>query len=278
MPAFHKLTEAGLYREAEKLRSYLRAAYSTAKKARTNAGMYSFKGFAIRTNPLAELARPERPKGTGTGTPSKWALSADQLAHYWRRISEDKTPHGALLRFHLLTGGQRIEQLARLEREHYDADTKTILLLDGKGRRKEVFRHTVPLIPAAVAALEDMSQGGQYLFSVTGGRTPVDDRTVWEAVAKHAKAMLDAGEVDRLFSPGAIRKTVETRLAAGGTPDEALARLLSHGLGSVQARHYNEHKYADEKRAALETLYRLATRATANVTPIKRRNESGKRR
>jgi len=51
--------------------------------------------------------------------------------------------------------------------------------------------------------------------------------------------------------------TIETRLAARGVSDEVLARLLSHGLGTVQARHYNKHRYNDEKRAALEKLYAI---------------------
>ena len=32
---------------------------------------------------------------------------------------------------------------------------------------------------------------------------------------------------------------------------------LNHHIGGVQARHYNKHKYMEEKRAALEALHRL---------------------
>jgi hypothetical protein len=37
-----------------------------------------------------------------------------------------------------------------------------------------------------------------------------------------------------------------------GISRDVRAVLLSHGLGGVQARHYDMHEYADEKRNALE--------------------------
>ena len=95
---------------------------------------------------------------------------------------------------------------------------------------------------------------GPHLTTITQGLRPVGYPAVRAALQDVAQAMLDAGEVDRLFTPGTIRATVETRLAAKGVPDEVLARLLSHGLGGVQARHYNAHHYDDEKRSALRKL------------------------
>ena len=48
-----------------------------------------------------------------------------------------------------------------------------------------------------------------------------------------------------------IRRTVETMLAGMGVSRETRAQLLSHGLGGVQAVHYDRHSYSAEKRAAL---------------------------
>ena len=41
-------------------------------------------------------------------------------------------------------------------------------------------------------------------------------------------------------------------LAKMGVSKDVRARILSHGIGGVQDRHYDMHDYADEKRAALE--------------------------
>ncbi|MDQ8050852.1 integrase family protein [Luteibacter sp.] len=259
MPVFHSLTKAGKLREAEKLRAYLRAAYTAARKARTDATMHAFAGFRISANPLADLdvSRPKEAadKAAAAAKERKWALSEAQLAAYWSRISDDDNARGALLRFHLLTGGQRVEQLARLTVHDYDADQKTVTLRDTKGRRTQAHEHVVPLIPDAVRALDAMrGDAGEFLFSISKGKAAAVYHTFWEAVQAVAEAMVEAEEVDRLFTPGTIRKTVETRLAAKGVADEVLARLLSHGLGGVQARSYNSHHYDDEKRAALRKL------------------------
>lgn len=262
MPVFHALAKAGKLREAEKLRAYLRAAYTAARKARTDATMHAFAGFRIHVNPLADLdvSRPKEAaeRAGKAARERKWALSEAQLAAYWRRIADDDNAPGAMLRFHLLTGGQRVEQLARLTVHDFDPDQKTVTLMDTKGRRKQAREHVVPLLPDALAALQAMrGDAGPYLFTLTEGATPAGYHNVWEAVRDVAEAMLEAEEVDRMFTPGTIRKTVETRLAAKGVPDEVLARLLSHGLGGVQARDYNAHRYDDEKRRALRKLRAL---------------------
>ena len=261
MPAFHALAKAGKLREAEKLRAYLRAAYTAARKARTDATMHAFAGFAIRVNPLAELD-VSRPKEAADQAVDKaqgrvWALTEAQLAVYWKRISNDNTPKGVLLQFHLLTGGQRVEQLARLSINDFDSDLNTIRILDTKGRRQRAREHVIPLIPEALNAMQRMrgeKPTGGFLFTLNGGESAAGYHVVWEAVHAASQAMVDAGEVPRLFTPGTIRKTVETRLAAKGVADEVLSRLLSHGLGGVQARNYNAHHYDDEKRSALSKL------------------------
>jgi len=285
MPVFHALARQGKLREAEKLRAYLRAAYTAARKARTDATMHAFAGFQIRENPLQDLdvSRPREAaeKAAEAAKARKWALSEDQLRAYWKRIGAD-TAAGALLRFHLLTGGQRVEQLSRLTVDDYDADTKTVTLRDTKGRRQQAHEHVVPLLPDAVKALEAMRAprqdedgndvpAGPYLFTLTCGDTPAAYHNAWEVTQEVAKAMVEADEIGRLFTPGTIRKTVETRLAAKGVSDEVLARLLSHGLGGVQARNYNAHRYDDEKRNALKKLRALLDPPKGKVVEFPKR-------
>lgn len=285
MPVFHALTKEGKLREAEKLRAYLRAAYTAARKARTDATMHAFAGFRIHANPLADLdvSRPKQAaaKAATAARERKWALSEAQLAAYWNRIKVDDTAPGALLRFHLLTGGQRIEQLARLTVRDYDEDQQTITLHDTKGRRIQAHVHVVPLLPEAVDALAAMRPAredeagnevppGPNLFTLDAGDSSAGYHRAWESVQEVAKAMLEAKEVDRMFTPGTIRKTVETRLAAKGVPDEVLARLLSHGLGGVQSRNYNAHHYDDEKRGALRKLRALCEPKGKDGNIIKR--------
>lgn len=64
--------------------------------------------------------------------------------------------------------------------------------------------------------------------------------------------MLANGTATAQFQFSDLRRTAETRLAALGVSKDVRAQLQSHGLGGVQARHYDQYEYMDEKRAALE--------------------------
>jgi integrase len=143
-----------------------------------------------------------------------------------------------------------------------DEDTQTIRLLDYKGRRSKPRQHHVPLIPAAVDALNAMNAGaiGPYLFTLTAGESGADYSGIFKRVRAVAAAMESAGELPGgSFTPGDLRRTVETVLSGKQVSKEARAHLQSHGLGGVQDRHYDKHTYLSEKRSALNALYRLLT-------------------
>lgn len=265
-PLLDRLTEAGKLREAAKLRSYLRAAFSAAVKSRKAGGVIPLRRFNVRTNPLRDM-----PTIDGANGCRERALTVSELRAYWRRISELPEPYGALLRFHLLTGCQRILQLGRLTVA--DLDGEAVIISDPKGRRDKPRRHLVPLLSDANEALEVMGSPrlGNYLVSVTLGETAAGYDVIGGWVRKVGEEMIEAGETATVFTPGDLRRTVETRLAALGVSRETRAQLQSHGLSGVQQRHYNVHDYASEKKEALERLYRLVTsREAEKVTPIRR--------
>ena len=218
-----------------------------------------------------DLATIERPKLADDAEQSnaKRELTQPQLVAYWSRIKAMEGVTGALLRFHLLTGAQRCTQLARLAAHHVTDDAVTIY--DPKGRRKQARKHVVPLLPEAAAALGAMrGNEGPYVFTMDGGKSGAGFHQVRRKVLEVAADMVAAKEVPEVFTPGELRITVETRLAAAGVPLEHRAQLQSHGLGGVQFKHYDKHGYMDEKRAALLKLRALCEPQPDNVTPIKR--------
>ncbi|MFZ5699650.1 MAG: site-specific integrase [Pseudomonadota bacterium] len=253
-----KLVSAGHKREAAKLRANIRAAFAAAIRARQDAaGLPDLRALAITYNPARDTVAIE-----GASNAGERALSLSELQAYWGRIAALPAPRGPLLRLHLLTGCQRIKQMARTTTADLDPDARALRLLDPKGRRSKPRAHWVPLIPAAVKALEDLrgGQGGPYLFTATFGRTPTHNTNVGKYVSAVAKEMLEAGELSHgLFTARDLRRTVETRLAAEGVGREVRAHLQSHGLSGVQVQHYDRHDYLAEKRRALEALYGLLT-------------------
>ncbi len=274
-----KLADADKLREAAKLRSYLTAAYTTGVRARQDVrSLPALRELGIKANPARDIVPVE-----GANNARERALSIAELRAYWQRIVALPDPDGALLRFHLLTGAQRVEQLARATMKDVDHDGDTLQLLDTKGRRRKPRSHVVPLIEVAKDALRAMQGGthGEFAFTADGGYTGAGYYVVQHRVRNVAAAMVEAGEASEPFTPGDLRRTVETRLAAVGVSKDVRAHLQSHGLGGVQDRHYDRHDRLPEKRTALETLYTLVATAPATVTPIKRakaRAASGKSR
>ena len=135
------LTDAGKMRQAAKLRSYLRAAYTVAVRARTDAtATKAMRQFKLTRNPVSDLAPI-----VGNIQARERVLSLPELRLYYQRICALSDPNGAVLSFHLLTGGQRLEQIFRLTDADMDGDS--ITLYDSKGRRRTPRAHVVPLLP-----------------------------------------------------------------------------------------------------------------------------------
>lgn len=241
-----KLMDAGKGRTANKLRSYARAAYQTAKAARSKASIpASFKSFGVTVNPVAETEPDEL-----QNRPDKRPLSGAELRLYWQIIKKMTGFQGALLRLHLLTGGQRIEQLVNLKTANISGDL--VLIHDGKGRPGRPPRpHSLPLVKEAKLALSDCGPAGEYALSTDGGVTHVAATSLSKWAVSAAGGAIDDFQAKRL------RSGVETLLAGAGVAREVRGRLQSHGVSGVQARHYDGHDYVLEKRKALETLYRL---------------------
>ena len=140
MDMLRRLVEQGKGRTSNKLRTYLRAAYQCAIDVRVSASIpVAFKAYGVQSNPVA-LTKRDRQFDSADKRP----LTTDELRAYWRLIEKLPGLRGHCLRLHLLTGGQRIEQLVRLRWADVRADSITIH--DAKGRPGQGPRaHTVPI-------------------------------------------------------------------------------------------------------------------------------------
>jgi integrase len=244
-----RLVEDGKGRTANKLRAYLRAAYQCAIDVRTTMSIpITFKAFAVMFNPAAQTRRDPK-----HDRPDKRPLSVDELRTYWEAIRTIEGFKGACLRLHLLTGGQRVQQLVRLRRD--DIREGAITIFDGKGRPGQggPRPHMLPLLKAAAADLGALESKGEFALSTTEGVRPISATTLtnWAHEA--------VGESIPAFQLKRVRSGVETLLAANGFSREIRGQLQSHGMTGVQARHYDGHDYMPEKRRALEQLFLALT-------------------
>ena len=202
-------------------------------------------------------------------------ITQDQVIDMLRRLTEqgngrtsNKLPglQGRCLRLHLITGGQRIEQLVRLRWADVRADSITIY--DTKGRPGRGARtHTVPIVKAALRDLQSLAGAGDHVFSTTKGIKPISGTTLSGWAAQVVGGTIEGFQLKR------VRSGVETLLAANRISREIRGHVQSHGLTGIQARHYDGHDYMLEKREALDVLAReLTGDATRPKTAKPRRN------
>jgi hypothetical protein len=252
-----KLTEAAKDATARKLRSYLRAAYACAVRADSDPALpSSFIAYSVTTNLVESIAAIR-------GKAAKNPLSAVDLRRYLQALQEEPGAVGAALRLHVLSGAQRVAQLARLHAR--DMETDTIRLMDVKGRRSEPRAHLVPITRPMRTELAQLSRHG-FVLSTDGGKTPMHPTSLsaWAADVGR-RANINGFQLKR------VRSGVETALASAGIPLHIRGQLQSHGISGVQATHYDAHEYLPEKRAALDALHGLLQQKPAkNVTSKKR--------
>lgn len=259
------LSEDGKERTAGKLRSYCRAAFEMARTSKLNLQVpVHFKSYGVKHNPAAETVAIKL-------VPNKNPLMPVHLRQYWQAIEPLQGVRGAVLRLHLLTGGQRIEQLRQLVRS--DVGEGAITLLDAKGRTGRGARlHSIPLLPAAREALDALLalNPGVFPLSVDGGELPLSAKTIaeWAKDAATGIEWLPTDKPAGQFQAKRIRSGVETALASLRVSQEIRGHLLSHGVTGVQAASYDGHDYIPQKREALETLYRFLTETSAGVVHI----------
>ena len=279
-----KVSEAGKERTAGILRSYLLAAFNSARKSPFDAKLpAALIAFGVHSNPVEPISTIAVNRGNRT-------LNAAELKEYMTALGDNLADQ--VLKLELYLGGQRMAQLLRAKVSDYDDQTQTLRIWDGKGKRTAPREHLLPLAPKAAAIVSGLieraikreqataekekrepSFNSLWLFS-THGKKKLAATTPGKRASKICKGMKCEP-----FDLRDIRRTCETMLAGMGISKDSRAQLLSHGLSGVQAAHYDRHSYTNEKRTALVAWEQrlddiAAGRKPGNVVQIKRKKSS----
>jgi integrase len=218
-----------------------------------NRGAYGLETSPCdRVKPSALIA-PKQPR--------QRVLNDEELRALWSSSEIMGYPFGPLYRLLLLTGARRSEVAGGQWRE---LDLQKNLWMVPPERFKSNSTHIIPLSDQAVAILRELPRftKGGHLFTTTYGEKPV-------AGFSKSKEALDALMKERLgASPPPwvihdIRRTVRTLLASLRVPDTVAEMVIGHGRKGLQ-RVYDQHRYVDEMREALELW---AARLRDIVTP-----------
>lgn len=237
----------GMRTTCDKLRRYLRAAFSYAAKAHLAPERLAEDGkvFAVSANPVRDI-----PVTQGTGQGHTESLTPTELGELLRHLDTLPVRHAAIAKALIYFGGQRLTQFCVVPWEAV-TDT-TISLLDGKGRKAQAWEHLLPITERIKEVIQPLLEDriGPGPFSLTPGSF-ANPNTLSNIFIEAGRSLLAAGKAQS-FTWKNVRVTAETLLAHQGVSAEVRAWLLSHGRSGVQAKHYDRYSYLPEKQAALE--------------------------
>lgn len=279
-----RLTQAsasnGKKRQADKLRSYLRAAFTFGLHHDLNPELPTGGAqFGLTVNPVVNVPTIE-----GANRAETWALTKDELKAVLLAVEDLPERRRSIAKAMLYLAGQRVEMLCRVTwADLYDDGEHgpVMQLLDLKGGKGSPARiHLLPMtdhlrgIMAPLLEQQGTEAPGPFTLR---GRKAIGAVTAQKMFSELGDQLAAAGKTRR-FSWRNLRCTAETHLAALGVDKERRAWLLSHGRSGVQAEHYDRYSYLPEKRQDLDKwaryLDQLVTGETAKVVQLHARGES----
>lgn len=171
-------------------------------------------------------------------------LSDSEVTHLFKWLRKtglgDTTKDAIVL---TLATGMRSGEVVAMRWGDTDLNRREYHMADSKNGLSRV----VYLNDIAIEVLERRRNGGEWVFPSRGGKKPVAQHILVNALYRVRESLgLDG------FTMHVLRKTMRTGLARLGVSHEVAELAIGHRLGGV-AGVYNLYQYSDEQRAALET-------------------------
>lgn len=272
--------ERGAKVQAERMRSFLSAAFNHGLRAENAVGRANAKSYNLENNPAIVVAVEK------VSAPATRALSDAELRQLWETIekTEGVGPVMAqLFKFVIATGGQRIFNVCQTTWEDYDLEAGTVRLIHRKGRGGQTMSrpHLVPLTERAVAILERVREiNGCHPWPwTTTGKQHIVVSSPRHAIAdwlKSERAVIEGKQVP-IFTPRDLRRTCAQLMQRHGISDQLSDLLQAHGQTGVANLHYRNNPEAalPEKRRAIEQFDRALSKVLGegradNVVPLSR--------
>lgn len=252
--------ERGSKVQADRMRSFLVAAFNHGLRAENAVGRANAKRYSLESNPAAVVAVEK------VSAPVERALSDAELRQFWGTIeaTDGVGPVMALLfKFVIATAGQRIFNVCQTTWEDYDLQAGTVRLVHRKGRKDAGAGgterpHLVPLSARAIGILEQVRAiNGHYPWPwTTTGKQHIVVSSPRHAIAdwlSSSHAVIDGKPVPS-FSPRDLRRTCAQLMQRHGISDSLSDLLQAHGQTGVVGKHYRNNPEAalPEKRRAIE--------------------------
>ena len=233
--------ERGARAMADHVRGYIHAAYSWGMKSEHDYRSASPRRFRLVYNPAAGI--PTEPKSVGT----RW-LDEDEFVRLYRWLECPDTPvhppYTRAVRILMLTG-QRVEEIARLHVDQWDAAERIIDWSKTKNNKP----HAIP-VPALAAELIELIKPNEPWLVLPVSHGSVEARqhgTLYSFMWRQRERGVIPVVTNR-----DLRRTWKTLAGKAGVPKEIRDRLQNHALQDVSSKSYDRWNYMPEKRAGME--------------------------
>ncbi len=233
--------ERGARAMADHVRSYIRSAYSWGMKSEHDYRTTSPRRFRLAYNPAAGI--PTEPKNVG----NRW-LDEEEFLQLYRWLECPDTPvhppYTRAVRILMLTG-QRVEEIARLHVDQWDARERII----DWSKTKNGKPHAIPVPQLAVELIESIKPNahGWFFPSAMDPSKPVSAGTLYSFMWRQR----DRGVIPFVTNRD-LRRTWKTLAGKAGVSKEIRDRLQNHTLQDVSSKSYDRWNYLPEKRAGMK--------------------------
>jgi integrase len=233
---------------ADHVRSYIRSAYSWGLKSELDYRSTSSRRFKLVSNPAADI--PTEPKVAGTRWLDehefvqlyRWLECPDALVH---------PPYTRAVRILMLTG-QRVEEIAQLHVDQWDAPERIIDWSKTKNGRP----HAIPVPALAAELIESIvpNRYGWFFPSAKDPVQPVSAGTLYSFIWRQR----DRGVIPVVTNRD-LRRTWKTLAGKAGVSKEIRDRIQNHALQDVSSKNYDRWTYMPEKRAGMQKWNEFVT-------------------
>ena len=240
--------ERGKPAMADHVRSYIRSAYSWGIKSEHDYRKASPRQFKLFSNPAGGI--PTEPKVVGT----RW-LDEDEYVKLYRWLecpdAPVHPPYTRAVRILMLTG-QRVEEIAALHVDQWDAKEKII----DWSKTKNGKPHAIPVPTIAAELIESIipNKHGWFFPSAMDPSKPVSAGTLYSFMWRQR----DRGVIPVVTNRD-LRRTWKTLAGQAGVSKEIRDRLQNHPLQDVSSKSYDRWNYMPEKRAGMKMWDKFVT-------------------
>jgi integrase len=240
--------ERGTPSMADHVRSFVRSAYSWAIKSEHDYRSNAPRRFKLASNPAGGI--PTEPKVLGT----RW-LDEEEFVRLYRWLecpdAPVHPPYTRAVRILMLTG-QRVEEIAKLHIDQWDAKERIIDWSKTKNGRP----HAIPVPATAAELIESIvpNEYGWFFPSATDPTRPVSHGTLYAFMWRQRER-----EVIPVVTNRDLRRTWKTLAGKAGISKEIRDRLQNHALQDVSSKSYDRWTYMPEKRAAMKKWDKFVT-------------------